>query len=161
MTAKEFLDRITDANRRLNAANRKVNLYASLAENVTASIGGEQVTHTRDVTANEKAILRLMEARDQADQIKRERQVIEDEIVDTLAKLKDVESEELLVYHYVKNFSLPAVSKKMHICRSVIYLRHEEALQKLDVLLKKNGRLRTQTDGYGRSRTQTDEKSVL
>ena len=59
MTAKEFLERVVLAERRVNAASRKVELYKSMAEKVTSALGGEQVTHTRDVTANENAIIRL------------------------------------------------------------------------------------------------------
>ena len=155
MRAKEYLNRISDADRRLNAAIRKVNLYASLAENVTASIGGEQVTHTRDVTANERAIIRLAEAHDRVEQLRRERQAIVDDTVDTLDQMKDDECESLLIYHYVNRIPFPAVAKLMRICRSKIYMQHEVALQKLDALLENkdaNGRSWTPMDANGQKK---------
>lgn len=158
MTAKEFLGGITDVHHRLSAAKRKVILYAALAENVSASIGGEQVSHSRDVTANEKAILRLADAHEVVEQLERQQQALENEIVDTLARIGDVEYEELLVYHYVKNIPLPAVSSLMNICRSKIYVKHEQALKMLDIYLSKK---ETERDAKGCEGTKRDKNSVL
>lgn len=137
MNAKEFLDQAALAERRLNAAKRKVALYKSLAEKVTSSLGGEQVSHTRDVTANEKAILRLVEAEECVKQREDEYHAVINEIVDVLSQLEEVEFEELLTNHYLKHQSLTLISENLHMCRSKTYNRHDEAMQQLEALLEK------------------------
>ena len=66
MKAREFLNRAAKAERKVDAALQKVELCRSLTQRVTSTINGEQVSRTRNVTANEDAIIRLTEAKEQA-----------------------------------------------------------------------------------------------
>lgn len=151
MTAKEFLEKAVLAERRVNAASRKVELYKSMAEKVTSSIGGEQVTHTRDVTANENAIIRLAEARSKVQRLEVEYQAIVDETIDTLILLGNQDYEHILHDYYLEHLSFLEISKKLHMSRSTVYIHHDEAIQELDRLLGKS------RDGIGQNRTLSDE----
>lgn len=157
MTAKEFLKRVVLAERRVNAASRKVELYKSMAEKVTSALGGEQVTHTRDVTANENAIIRLAEARSKVQQLEAAYQAIVDETIDTLVQLENQDYEHILHDYYLEHLSFLEISKKLHMSRSTVYIHHDEALQELDHLLNKIrdgiGQNQTRSDGIGRNQT--------
>lgn len=135
MKAEEFLKQAMFAERRVSAASRKVELYEAMAEKVTSVLGGEQVSHTRDVTASENAILRLVEAQDQLKQFQDEYNVIVDEIVDMLNCLRDHDIEEILSYYYLKHHSISAISEEMHVSRSFIYKHYRRGMLELELLL--------------------------
>lgn len=70
--ALEFLKRPQAIEGRIRAALYKVDLCKSMAERITASLGGEQVSHTRNVTANENAIILLTEAHEKLEKLQME-----------------------------------------------------------------------------------------
>lgn len=137
MKAEEFLKQAMLAERRVNAASRKVELYKAMAEKVTSVLGGEQVSHTRDVTANENAVLRLVEAQDHLKQFQDEYNSIVDEIVDVLNCLRDHDIEEILSNYYLKHRSISAISEEMHVSRSFIYKHYRRGMLELESLLAK------------------------
>lgn len=65
MKAKDFLQQVALAEKRMQKAQQKVDLYRSLAEKVHASMDGERVSKTRNVTAHEEHMIRLIEAKEQ------------------------------------------------------------------------------------------------
>ena len=65
MTAKEFFKKIHAAERSVESAARKVEIFKSMAEKITSSLEGETVSHTRNMHSNEDAIIRLAEAKEE------------------------------------------------------------------------------------------------
>ena len=132
---KEFLLRAENMERRIDAALRKVELFRSLTERVTAHWGKESVTHSRNVSANEDAIIQLMEAEEQLKQLCAEYGVIVSEITAVLASLESREDERLLSDIFLKHQSLEQIAERGHVTKSCVYKRCDRALSELERLL--------------------------
>ena len=135
MTAKEFLSRIKPIERRLDSAIYKVSLYESMTERVTASMSDENVGHTHNVSSQENNILCLIEARERVKALELEYQMIVNEMLELFECISNAESEKIMRYYYIKHHSVSDISKMMHISRSTVYRRHDEALEKLEHFL--------------------------
>ena len=84
MNAKDYLGQAYRLDQRINSKLQQISSLRSLTQRVTASFDGEVVSHTRNVTSLEDAIIRLMEAEEELN-----RQI--DRLVDMkidIAKLK-------------------------------------------------------------------------
>ncbi|MBO7662864.1 MAG: hypothetical protein J6U01_05795 [Clostridia bacterium] len=136
MKAVEFFGKINEAERRLCAAERKVALFQSLAEGGPLSLDGERVSHSRNVHANEDAVIRLSEAKDSVRKLKETYCSLVDRIMDRMVRLEDPEDEKLLSYHYLEHAPLTSVADRMHRGKTWVYQRHALALERLDSLLQ-------------------------
>lgn len=65
MNAKEYLGQAYRLDQRINITMEQVERLRSLTRRLTASCEGEAVSHTRNVSAMQDAILRLIEAEEQ------------------------------------------------------------------------------------------------
>lgn len=146
MTALEFLGRATIAERRMISAKEKVERCRASVERLTATLGSEHVSSTPDVTAQENAIIRLMEAKAEAAKRSAEYDEIENEISDTLDLLNDPIKKKILTLFYVKHNRPTRIAKEIHIARSEFYRHRAIALNKLTELLKTS-------DTFGQSQT--------
>ena len=106
---KEFLLRAEDMERRIDAALRKVELFRSLTQRITAKLDQEQFSHSRNVSANEDAIIQLMEAEEQLKQLCTEYGDVVSEITAVLAALENREDERLLSDVFLKHHSLEQI----------------------------------------------------
>ncbi len=136
MTAKEFFKKISDAERRVESATRKVELFKSMAEKITASLDGEQVSHTPNVHSFEDSVLRLSEAKEELNRLTAAYTALVSEISAQMRLLDDPEDEELLTCHYLRHIPLTKVAKEMHRCVAWVYRRHTIALEHLDRILE-------------------------
>lgn len=132
---KEFLLRAETTERRIDAALRKVELFRSLAERVTSHWGKESVKLSRNVSANEDAIIQLMEAEEQLKQLCAEYGVIVSEITAVLAALESREDERLLSDVFLKHQPLEQIAAREHVTKSCVYKRCDRALSELEQLL--------------------------
>ena len=137
MTALEFLNRPAMIEKRLNAALRKVELYKSLTERITVSFGGETVSRTRDMTANETAIIKLMEAEDKVNELKTEYIALVDETTHLLNLLEEEYGEAILFQKYLKHMSNRDICKLIHLGHSQVAMHHDAAMQELDCMLQR------------------------
>ena len=135
MTAKEFFKKIHAAERSVESAARKVEIFKSMAEKITSSLEGETVSHTRNVHSNEDAIIRLAEAKEELACRTEVYTKLVDEISEKMTGLDDPEEEVLLTNHYLKHLSLLAVAREMHRGNSWVYDHHDAAIKKLDKIL--------------------------
>ena len=94
---KKFLERANNIESKIDATLRKVELYKSLTQRVSAKLNRDRVSQSSDVTANEKAIIRLMDEEERLKQLYDEYEKIVDEITAVLTKLEDPNDERLLV----------------------------------------------------------------
>ena len=132
---KEFMLRALVLERRIDAALRKVELFRSLAERVTAHWGKESVSHSRNVSANEDAIIQLMEAEEQLKQLCAEYGDVVSEITAVLAALENREDERLLSDIFLKHQPLEQIAAREHVTKSCVYKRCDRALKALEELL--------------------------
>ena len=132
---KEFMLRALVLERRIDAALRKVELFRSLAERVTAQWGKESVSHSRNVSANEDAIIQLMEAEEQLKQLCAEYGDVVSEITAVLAALENREDERLLSDIFLKHQPLEQIAAREHVTKSCVYKRCDRALKALEELL--------------------------
>ena len=65
MNAKDYLGQAYRLDQRINSKLQQISSLRSLTQRVTASFDGEVVSHTRNVTSLEEAIIRLMEAEEE------------------------------------------------------------------------------------------------
>ena len=114
MTAIEFFKKISDAERRVESATRKVELFRSMAEKITASLDGEQVAHSPNVHSFEDSVLRLSEAKEELNHLTAIYTSLVSEINAQMRLLDDAEDEELLTSHYLRHIPLTKVAKEMH-----------------------------------------------
>ena len=132
---KEFLLRAEIMERRIDAALRKVELLKSLTQRITAKLDHEQVSHSRNVSANEDAIIQLMEAEEQLKQLCAEYGVVVSEIMAALASLENRDDERLLSDVFLKHHSLEQIAAREHVTKSCVYKRCDRALDELERII--------------------------
>ena len=137
MTALEFLKRPTKVEKRMNAALRKVELYKSLTERITVSFGRVTVSRTRDMTANETTVIKLMEAEDKVTELKAEYMALVDETTHLLNLLKEEYGEVILFQKYLKHMSNRDICKFIHLGHSQVTIHHDAAMKELDCMLQR------------------------
>ena len=72
MPVDALFEKLRLAERRLTAAEERVVFCRAAAAKASAVLGGECVSRSRDVTANENAVIRLMEAEQEYAEAERE-----------------------------------------------------------------------------------------
>lgn len=132
---KKFLERANNIESKIDATLRKVELYKSLTQRVSAKLNRDRVSQSSDVTANEKAIIRLMDEEERLKQLYDEYEKIVDEITAVLTKLEDPNDERLLVELYLENQTIHSLAAGEHVTRAGIYKRLERALEEIETLL--------------------------
>lgn len=132
---KEFLLRAAALERSIDAALRRVELYRSMTERVTVTVGGEYVVHSPNHTANEDAIIRHMEAKEQVKRLQEEYDATVREISAVLEVLENPRDEQLLADVYLKHVPISEIAQREHVTRSCVYKRCNRALAELEMLL--------------------------
>lgn len=132
---KKFLERANNIESKIDATLRKVELYKSLTQRVSAKLNRDRVSQSSDVTANEKAIIRLMDEEERLKQLYDEYEKIVDEITAVLTKLEDPNDERLLVELYLEHQTIHSLAARDHVTRAGIYKRLERALKEIETLL--------------------------
>lgn len=135
---KEFLLRAEIMERRIDAALRKVELFKSLSERVTVQLDQEQVVHSRNVRANEDAIIQLMEAEEQLKQLCAEYGVVVSKITAVLGSLEDRDDERLLSDIFLKHQPLEQIAEREHVTKSCVYKRCDRALDALEMMISQD-----------------------
>lgn len=130
-----FLSRAKEAESKINSTLMKVALCKSMTERITASMGGEHVSHSRNVTANEDAIIRLTEAREELASLYQQYQELVDEIAAVISQVDDFEYQGILFQHYLQHIPLADIADKSQVSRSHVYKAHRSALEELESLL--------------------------
>lgn len=124
------------AERRLTAAEERVAFCRAAAAKASAVLGGECVSRSRDVTANENAVIRLMEAEQEYAEAEREYGDLRSQVCSLLQRIDDPMNADILKLRYVEHKRMPAIAKELHLSRSSIYSRHEIALSELQGILQ-------------------------
>lgn len=136
MPVDALFEKLRLAERRLTAAEERVVFCRAAAAKASAVLGGECVSRSRDVTANENAVIRLMEAEQEYAEAEREYGDLRSQICSLLQRLDDPINAEILKLRYVEHKRMTAIAKELHLSRSSIYSRHEIALSELQGILQ-------------------------
>lgn len=136
MPVDTLFEKLRFAERRLTAAEERVVFCRAAAAKASAVLGGECVSRSRDVTANENAVIRLMEAEQEYAEAEREYGDLRSQICSLLQRLDDPINAEILKLRYVEHKRMTAIAKELHLSRSSIYSRHEIALSELQGILQ-------------------------
>ena len=136
MPVDALFEKLRLAERRLTAAEERVAFCRAAAAKASAVLGGECVSRSRDVTANENAVIRLMEAEQEYAEAEREYGDLRSQVCSLLQRLDDSMNADILKLRYVEHKRMPAIAKELHLSRSSIYSRHEIALSELQGILQ-------------------------
>ena len=136
MPVDALFEKLRLAERRLTAAEERVVFCRAAAAKASAVLGGECVSRSRDVTANENAVIRLMEAEQEYAEAEREYGDLRSQVCSLLQRLDDPINAEILKLRYVEHKRMPAIAKELHLSRSSIYSWHEIALSELQGILQ-------------------------
>lgn len=131
-----LFEKLRLAERRLAVAEARVSYCRTAATKASALLGGECVSRSRDVTANENAIIRLMEAEREYTEAEQQYSDLRSQICSLFHRLDDSINTEILKLRYVEHKRMPAIAKELHLSRSNVYYRHENALTVLNKLLQ-------------------------
>ena len=136
MPVDTLFEKLRLAERRLTAAEERVVFCRAAAAKASAVLGGECVSRSRDVTANENAVIRLMEAEQEYAEAEREYGDLRSQVCSLLQRIDDPMNADILKLRYVEHKRMPAIAKELHLSRSSIYSRHEIALSELQDILQ-------------------------
>ena len=136
MPVDALFEKLRLAERRLTAAEERVVFCRAAAAKASAVLGGECVSRSRDVTANENAVIRLMAAEQEYAEAEREYGDLRSQVCYLLQRIDDPMNADILKLRYVEHKRMPAIAKELHLSRSSIYSRHEIALSELQDILQ-------------------------
>ena len=131
MPVDALFEKLRFAERRLTAAEERVAFCRAAAAKASAVLGGECVSRSRDVTANEYAVIRLMEAEQEYAEAEREYGDLRSQVCSLLQRLDDPINAEILKLRYVEHKRMSTIANELHLSRSNAYYRHENALMEL------------------------------
>lgn len=131
MPVDALFEKLRLAERRLTAAEERVAFCRAAAAKASAVLGGECVSRSRDVTANENAVIRLMEAEQEYAEAEREYGDLRSQVCSLLQRLDDPINAEILKLRYVEHKRMSTIANELHLSRSNAYYRHENALMEL------------------------------
>lgn len=129
------MTRAAELERKINTAMRKQELCKSMAQRITPSLSSDRVSHTRNITASEDAIIRLMETENEIERLTSQYEEIVCEISAVLSSMENPLDEKLLADHYLKHVSFETMAAKENVTRDCVYKRHSRALDELETLL--------------------------
>ena len=136
MPVDTLFEKLRFAERRLTATEERIAFCRAAAAKASAVLGGECVSRSRDVTANENTVIRLMEAEQEYAEAERQYSDLRNQVCSLLQRLDDPINAEILKLRYVKHKRVTAIAKELHLSRSSIYSRHEIALSELQDILQ-------------------------
>ena len=137
MPVDTLFEKLRFAERRLTAAEERVVFCRAAAAKASAVLGGERVSRSRDVTANENAVIRLMEAEQEYAEAERQYSDLRNQVCSLLQRLDDPINAEILKLRYVEHKRMTDIVRKIHLSRSNAYYRHENALADLEDIFSK------------------------
>ena len=136
MPVDTLFEKLRLAERRLTATEERIAFCRAAAAKASAVLGGECVSRSRDVTANENTVIRLMEAEQEYAEAERQYSDLRNQVCSLLQRLDDPINAEILKLRYVKHKRVTAIAKELHLSRSSIYSRHEIVLSELQGILQ-------------------------
>jgi len=135
MTAKEFLNQAYKLDQQINSKLEQLQALRSVTQKVTASHCGDVVSHSRNVTSLEDAIVRMMEAEDA---INHEIDMLVDlkgEISTLIAQVRNTNYRLILEKRYLSFRSWEQIADDLCYSQRWLHVMHSRALSVIDKLL--------------------------
>lgn len=136
MTADELFDKLDAARERKEAAYDKMMVCDSMAKRVTSTLGDERVSRSRNMTAHEDAMIRLMQAKDAYNAREIEYNQIVAEINDLICQVKGSDRRKTLIDFCINQRSMKDIAVDLHFSKRQAQRVFNSAYQELDKLLK-------------------------
>ena len=135
MNAKEYLSRAWWIEQQVQSKLEQIEALRSLASRMTAGFGNEPVSHTRNVTAMQDTIVRIMEAEEELNRRIDELVSMKMEIMQVIDQVQDVILRLILEKRYLSFLSWEQIAVDMGYTVRWTLLRHEEGLQAVQEIL--------------------------
>jgi len=135
MTAKEYLTQAKTLDQRINIKLERVSRLRSMTQKITAAMDSEPVSHTRNVTSMEDAIIRLMEEEESLNAAIDQLVDLKREISGVLEQIHAPDCQLLLELRYLCYRSWEEIAEVMCMHIRTVYKIHGRALQKVDAIL--------------------------
>ena len=136
MTAKEYLNQAKTLDQRINVKLDRVSRLRAMTHKITASLDGEQVSRTRNVTSLEDAIIRLMEEEESLNAAIDRLVDLKREVSGVLKQIDDTDCQLLLELRYLCYRSWEEIAEVMHMHIRTVYKVHGRALLKVEAILQ-------------------------
>ena len=136
MTAKEYLNQAKTLDQRINVKLDRVSRLRAMTQKITASLDGEQVSRTRNVTSLEDAIIRLMEDEESLNAAIDRLVDLKREVSGVLKQIDDTDCQLLLELRYLCYRSWEEIAEVMHMHIRTVYKVHGRALLKVEAILQ-------------------------
>lgn len=136
MSAKEYLSQAYRIDQRISAKLEQVERLRSLTRKVSPSYDREPVSHTRNVSSLEDAVLRLMEAEEKLNGEIDRFVDTKREIQQTIECVADADCRLLLELRYLCMNRWDSIIGQMEICRSTAFMLHKRALEMTESVLR-------------------------
>ena len=136
MTAKEYLNQAKTLDQRINVKLDRVSRLRAMTQKITASLDGEQVSRTRNVTSLEDAIIRLMEEEESLNAAIDRLVDLKREVSGVLKQIDDTDCQLLLELRYMCYRSWEEIAEVMHMHIRTVYKVHGRALLKVEAILQ-------------------------
>ena len=136
MPVDTLFEKLRLAERRLTAAEERVAFCRAAAAKASAVLGGECVSRSRDVTANENAVIRLMEAEESINEEIDRFVDIKMDISKTIARVRNENYRLILEKRYLCFMTWEQISLDMHYTNRWLRKMHERALDVVDRILQ-------------------------
>ncbi len=136
MTAKEYLNQAKNLDQRINVKLDRVSRLRSITQKITASLDGEVVSHTRNVTSMEDGIIRLMEEEESLNAAIDRLVDLKREVSSVLEQIHDSDCQLLLELRYLCFRTWEEIAEVMHMHIRTVYKVHGKALLKVEAVLR-------------------------
>lgn len=136
MTAKEYLNQAKTLDQRINVKLDRVTRLRAMTQKITASLDGEQVSRTRNVTSLEDTIIRLMEEEESLNAAIDRLVDLKREVSGVLKQIDDTDCQLLLELRYLCYRSWEEIAEVMHMHIRTVYKVHGRALLKVEAILQ-------------------------
>ena len=136
MNAKEYLNRAYRIDQRINAKMEQLERLRVMTRKTTTSYGGETVSHSRNVTTMETAVLRVMEAERILDEEIDRLVDTKQEIQKTISLVSDEDCKILLEFRYLCMKRWEDIMGGMFLSKTRVHQLHRKALQMVETALR-------------------------
>ena len=137
MTAKEFYKRPFDLNKKVVTKAERVAALRATTQRITASMDGEPVSHTRNMTAMQDAVIRLMEVEDELNQLTNEYLAAISEVSAEIQNLPGERDKLIMEMRYLAFTGWDEIAESMGLSRRYVLKIHGFALSETEKRLKR------------------------
>ena len=138
MTALEFLSRAYRLDQQVQSKMQQISDLRSMASRVNAFIGNEPVSHTRDVTAMQSTVAKIIEEEERLNQEIDHLVDVKQEISEVISRVQDVTLRLILEKRYLLFQYWEKIAVDLNLTTRWIKERHKMALRVVDRILERD-----------------------